>query len=162
MLKSGQKHNQERLDIESLIGTENLKVVELVKNETPYGTNLKLTLYNKDHEITTDELADVYRILYPRYSLLLNDRDLTLEVSSPGLQRNFKDIYEFEVFAGKCVRVYSDVYSSWIIGDIISSDEKELILKNVLIEDTKETHELLTISLNSIQKAKLEFRWEEK
>ncbi len=162
MLKNGQKENQDRLEIEALIGSDTMKVVECTKGETPYGTNMKVTLYTTDHEITTDELAASYNILYPRYSVILGDRDLSLEVSSPGLQRNFKDFYEFEVFTGKCVRVYSDVYSSWIVGDIVSCVDETVELKNAEVEDTKEKMEDLVLPFKSIQKAKLEFRWEEK
>lgn len=162
MLKTGQKENQDRKEIEALIGSDTMKVVECTKGETPYGTNMKVTLYTTDHEITTDELATSYNILYPRFSVILGDRDLNLEVSSPGLQRNFKDYYEFEVFTGKCVRVYSDVYSSWIIGDIVESVDNTVKLKNVIVEDTKEKMDTLLLPFASIQKAKLEFRWEEK
>lgn len=117
-----------------------------------------MTLYTKDHEITTGELAKVYNLVYPRYQVILGDRDLSLEVSSPGLQRNIKDYYEFSVFVGKCVRVYCDKYSSWVIGDIVSADDTSVTLSSVLIEDSKETFETLHISYIDIQKAKLEFR----
>lgn len=162
MLKNGQKENQDRIEIEELIGSETMKVVECIKGETPYGTNIRVTLYATDHEITTDELAASYNILYPRYSVICGDRDLSMEVSSPGLQRNFKDYYEFEVFTGKCVRVYSDVYSSWIIGDIVECKDEQVELKNAVVEDTKEKMDTLVLPFASIQKAKLEFRWEEK
>ena len=162
MLKNIQKDSIDRQEIQSLIGSEVIKVVEVIKAETPYGINIKITLFATDHEITTDELAKSYRILYPRYSVLLGERDLSMEISSPGLQRSLKDVYEFEVFAGKCVRIYSDTYSSWVIGDILSSDETDLVLKNAVVEDTKAESDTLSIPFCSIQKAKLEFRWEEK
>jgi Uncharacterized protein conserved in bacteria len=162
MLKNVQKENSDRQMVDSLVGRDGIKTVEVLKSDTPYGTTIRITLYAPDHEITTDELAAAHMVLQPRYSLLLGDRDLEMEVSSPGLQRNFKDYYEFEVFQGKCVRIYSDKYSSWIIGTIEKAENEVLTLKSAVVEDTKEEFDVLSVPYASIQKAKLEFRWEDK
>ena len=101
------------------------------------------------------------RILYPRYSVIFQDRDLSLEVSSPGLTRNFKDFYEFVLFNEKLVRVYSTKYSCWVEGYISTCTNESVTLKSALIVDTNETKEELTLSFGEIQKAKLAYRWEE-
>ena len=55
--------------------------------------------------------------------MIFADRDMELEVSSPGLQRSFKDIIEFSIFSGKLVRVYSVSASAYIVGTIANADE---------------------------------------
>ena len=96
------------------------------------------------------------------YQVLSQDRDLNLEVSSPGIQRTFKDICEFEVFKGKTVRVYSTLYSSYVVGKIEDSDKDGVTLSSYLIEDKKESGEIIRLNYDTISKAKLECIWEEK
>ena len=118
--------------------------------------------YGADRDVTTDDLAEVYNIVYPRYQVIFGRRDLTLEVSSPGMQRNFKDVYEFTLFKGKLVKVYSSTYSSNIEGTISDADDNGVTLTSAVVQDTGESFETLSLSYNEIQKAKLTYRWEEK
>ena len=94
------------------------------------------------------------------YSVIYADRDIQLEVSSPGLQRNFKDYMEFSVFTGKSVRVYSVPESSYITGKIESADSSSVTLSEYLVEDMNEKGDRITIPFSDIAKAKLEYRWE--
>ncbi len=147
-------------DIKALVATTGLEAVEVSSNELHGAVQMKVVLYCFDHEINTEDLEVAYNIIYPRYSVLLCDRDLALEVTSPGLQRNFKDFYEFSVFKGKDVRLYSTEYSCYIIGKIKESGEDYVILSDYLIEDKNEKGEELKVSFSNIAKAKLEYRWE--
>ena len=148
-------------ELSELLSGMDLKVVDCVKNETAQGVQLIVTVFSPDREVNTDDLAEVYNILYPRYSVIFQDRDLSLEVSSPGLTRNFKDFYEFVLFNEKLVRVYSTKYSCWVEGYISTCTNESVTLKSALIVDTNETKEELTLSFGEIQKAKLAYRWEE-
>ena len=138
------------------------KVVDVQKRETPGGVDLYLTVFLADRDVTTDDLAEVYNIVYPRYQVIFGIRDLTLEVSSPGMQRNFKDVYEFTLFRGKLVKVYSSTYSSNIEGTISDADDNGVTLTSAVVQDTGESFETLSLSYDEIQKAKLTYRWEEK
>ena len=149
------------LELTDLLYGLGLKVVDCVKNETAQGVQLIVTVFSPNREVNTDDLAEVYNILYPRYSVIFQDRDLSLEVSSPGLTRNFKDFYEFVLFNEKLVRVYSTKYSCWVEGYISTCTNESVTLKSALIVDTNETKEELTLSFGEIQKAKLAYRWEE-
>ncbi len=162
MLKSGEEKKELFIEIESLVSQLGLRCVEVYKNETKGTVSLTCLLYKNESDITTDDLEKAYNVIYPRYSVLLGERDLTLEVSSPGMGRVFKDYYEFTVFQGKRVRLYSTQYSSYISGIIETSDFQSVTLINYLIEDKKENGERMKIDYNTIAKAKLDYSWEDK
>ncbi|MCR5732607.1 MAG: ribosome assembly cofactor RimP [Sphaerochaetaceae bacterium] len=161
MLSNDIRENALFNEIESLISPMNLKVVDVVKNDLPSGCQMTVTIYSEDREVNTDDLAEVYNVIYPRYQLLLGERDLNLEVSSPGLTRNFKDFYEFTLFMGKVCKVYSSTYSSWIEGVINNVDNSSVLLCKAIIQDSGEEFEELKLNFSEIQKAKLSYRWEE-
>jgi ribosome maturation factor RimP len=93
--------------------------------------------------------------------LQLAERDLQLEVSTPGLQRNLKDVYEFTLFVGKRVRVYDTTKEAWLSGIIQNSNDSSVTLSEVFIDDDKEMIETMVVEFASIQKAKLDYRWED-
>ncbi len=162
MLRNEIKENSLFTQVQDLIAPMGYKVVDVQKRETPGGVELYLTVFLADRDVTTDDLAEVYNIVYPRYQVIFGRRDLTLEVSSPGMQRNFKDVYEFTLFKGKLVKVYSSAYSSNIEGTINDADDNGVTLTSAVVQDTGEGFETLSLSYDEIQKAKLTYRWEEK
>ena len=117
--------------------------------------------YKGGDGITTEDLEAIYKVVYPRYSVLWT-RDLELEVSSPGINRNIKDIGEFKIFLGKTVRVYVQSKSSYVVGKIEKADDDYLYLSSYLIEDTKEEGEEIRIEYSDISKAKLDYVTEAK
>lgn len=147
-------------DIQELMNSIGLDVVEINNQDVKGSTVLRVFLNKKGEDITTEDLENAYNIIYPRYNVIYANRDLTLEVTSPGLQRNLKDWHEFELFVGKDVRVYSTKYSCYVVGKISSVEGDELRLENYLIEDKNEKGEAITLNYNEIAKAKLEYRWE--
>ncbi|MDY5931210.1 MAG: ribosome assembly cofactor RimP [Candidatus Ornithospirochaeta sp.] len=149
-------------EIESLVSSLGLRTVEASRSEHQGTTSIRCILMHPEREITTDDLAKAYNLIYPRYQILLSDRDLELEVSSPGLQRNLKDVHEFSLFAGKDARVYCVSRSSYIIGRIVSAEEGSLVLGSYRIEDSGEEGDSVRIPFSDIAKAKLEYRWEAK
>lgn len=147
-------------DMQDLMDSLSLDVVEVNTQENKGDVQLRVFLSKKSGEITTDDLENAYNIIYPRYSVLMRKRELTLEVTSPGLQRNLKDWHEFELFIGKDVRVYSTAYSSYVVGTIDLLDGDTLTLRNYLIEDKNEKGDSIALDYKDIAKAKLEYRWE--
>ena len=161
MLSNTQEKSGLFKEIDSLVSSLSLSLVEVTKTERKGGVDMTVILYRSDSDITLDELESAYNIIYPRYSVLLGERDLNLEVSSPGLGRNIKDLSEFSVFTGKRVRLYSTGYSSYVSGMIESCDERSLTLTDYLIEDKKESGERIVITYDTIAKAKLDYKWED-
>jgi len=162
MLRNEIEKNEMFIQMSELVSPLGFKVVDAVRNESAAGVQLHLTVYCEDHEINTDDLAAVYNVVYPRYQVLLSVRDLTLEVSSPGLQRNFKDVYEFTLFKGKLVKVYSLRFSSHVEGVIRQAGDDSVELADACVMDTNEKFGSLVLPFEDIQKAKLTYRWEEK
>ena len=161
MLNYGEEKKELFREIEGLVSTLSLVPVEVGKTSGKEGVSMRVLLYRKDEEITIDDLEAAYNIIYPRYSVT-EERDLTLEVSSPGLGRTFKDYYEFTVFQGKRVRLYSTAFSSYVSGVIDSADEKSVTLTDYLVEDRKEKGDRITVVYDTIAKAKLDYLWEDK
>ena len=161
MLAKGIKESKLYREMSELLEPMGLLVVDAVKNETAQGVQLIITVFSPEREVNTDNLAEVYNIVYPRYSVIYQDRDLSLEVSSPGMTRNFKDIHEFELFKGRLVRVYSSTFSTWIEGYISSCSDESVTLTSALAVDTNETKDEMVLTYGEIQKAKLAYRWEE-
>ncbi len=162
MLGKGIEKNPLFIEISELIAPMGLSLVDAIRNDTAAGVQMVITIFSKEREVNTDDLSEVYNIIYPRYQVLLGERDLSLEVSSPGLQRNLRDYYEFEIFQGKMSRVYSVSTSSWIEGYINKTIDDSVVLTEAVIVDTEEKKAEMVIPFSDIAKAKLSFRWEEK
>ena len=160
MLTKDVQSNSLYQDIESLMSSIGLDVVEVSSQEVKGSTVLRIYLSKKNQDITTDDLESAYNIIFPRYNVIYSNRDLSLEVTSPGLQRNLKDWNEFSLFEGRDVRVYSTKYSSYVVGRIEKVDGDQLFLGDYLIEDKGEKGESITLEYKDIAKAKLEYRWE--
>lgn len=149
------------LDLASLIEPMGYKLVEASRSEHKGTVSLRMLCYKGGDGITTEDLEAIYNVVYPRYSVLWT-RDLELEVSSPGINRNIKDIGEFKIFLGKTVRVYVQSKSSYVVGKIEKADDDYLYLSSYLIEDTKEVGEEIRIEYSDISKAKLDYVTEAK
>lgn len=149
------------LDLASLIEPMGYKLVEASRSEHKGTVSLRMLCYKGGDGITTEDLEAIYNVVYPRYSVLWT-RDLELEVSSPGINRNIKDIGEFKIFLGKTVRVYVQSKSSYVVGTIEKADDDYLYLSSYLIEDTKEEGEEIRIEYSDISKAKLDYVTEAK
>ena len=159
MLKDEAAQSQLVNDIQSLVSSRGLKVVEATTAIHQGAASMTVVLYKESEEINTDDLAFSYNIIYPRYSIILGERNLQLEVSSPGLQRTFKDVMEFSVFKGKDVRCYSVSRSQYAVGRIESADKDSVTLSDAYFEG-EEGKSVITLPFSDIAKAKLEYRWE--
>ena len=149
------------LDLASLIEPMGYKLVEASRSEHKGTVSLRMLCYKGGDGITTEDLEAIYNVVYPRYRVLWT-RDLELEVSSPGINMNIKDIGEFKIFLGKTVRVYAQSKSSYVVGKIEKADDDYLYLSSYLIEDTKEEGEEIRIEYSDISKAKLDYVTEAK
>ena len=160
MLTEDAKDSKLFREVGELLSTLSLSLVEATDSVHQGAHHMRVVVYKKDGEVNTDDLATVYNLIYPRYSVIFADRDMELEVSSPGLQRSFKDIIEFSIFSGKLVRVYSVSASAYIVGTIANADESSVTLTGVEVENSGEKREMITLPFSDIAKAKLEYRWE--
>ena len=102
---------------------------------------------NSSEGIVINDCAKVHRLLLPRLEALLQNQDIYMEVTSPGMERHIKNAAEFSLFKGRDVKVWNTEISDWISGVIKDSDEHQLTLE--VMEETK------IIPYTNIAKAKL-------
>lgn len=81
-----------------------------------------------ENGIGLKDCEKVHKAVLPRLELLLDDRDLHVEVSSPGISRNLKSGSEFIQFSGSSVRVLPEESAEWITGTITGADESGVTL----------------------------------
>jgi ribosome maturation factor RimP len=128
---------------------------------------VKLTIY-KDGIVGLADCSRAHYAMLPRLELAFPDAELSVEVSSPGIDRLIKDASEFAFYKGRAIKCYRSDVSDWARGVLIDADEERLVLreKSVARGDARrgECGELgefgeLVIPYKLIAKAKLD--WEE-
>lgn len=161
MLATGIQKTNLFMEYEPLLEAMGITLVDINRIDRGKSVTVTMVIVAKEAEVSVDHCAKVYRLVYPRMELQLGERDLQLEVSTPGLQRTLKDVYEFSLFTGKRVRVYDMSKEAWVSGIIAQADQTSVQLSQVFIEDAKEMIETMSVAFSDIQKAKLDYRWED-
>ncbi len=113
-------------------------------------TKVQAVISNKTSSsegIGVNDCAKVHRLLLPRLEALLQNQDIYMEVTSPGMERHIKNAAEFALFQGRDVKVWNTEISDWVSGKIKDSDESQITLD--VMEETK------IIPYTNIAKAKL-------
>jgi len=103
--------------------------------------------------ISVNDCAKVHRILLARLEEILGTDNISMELSSPGMERNIKNAAEFKFFVGRKIRVFSKSASDWIGGELLSSDSEKLSLK-VESDNPEKDGQTKTVEYQDIAKAK--------
>ena len=148
-------------DLRGIVENLGMVLCDAKKSMQGKTVQISVTIMNPAEETGVDDCAKVHNTILPRLQMKYGRDDLYVEVSTPGLQRNFRDVYEFQVFKGKRCRVYSLGASSWISGTIDEVGDDGVTLLDYEVEDSKEKGEEKRIEFADIQKAKLDYRWED-
>ncbi len=146
--------------LEPLVKALGLTLVEVTKDRYGASVRYRITITNSENKATIKDCENVHRMLQTRLTLIEGDRDLDMEVSTPGITRSLKDAGEFTIFTNNMCRVYSD-RSEWVRGMISECDDTSVTLTNAQGEDTKEKFASYTIQYSQIHKAKLAYGWED-
>jgi len=102
-----------------------------------------------------EDCSRVHRGILPRLELAFPERDIYLEVSSPGIDRIIKDGSEFAHYIGKGVKCYRTDISDWTIGVLHAADEKGIVLRAGGKETAEPAESLMEIPYEIIAKARL-------
>lgn len=148
-------------EVSAVLGPLGLRVVDVRREEHRDSLGISITITTEDHRAGIDECAKAHRIILPRLSVLEGERDIELEVSTPGIQRVFRDVYEFSLFAGKRCRIYDSGKNAWIEGIIEGEQEDGVVLTRVSVEDSTEAVDRYHIPYGHIKKARLAYAWED-
>ena len=138
-------------DIEPLLQTMDIAVVEINAAVVNRKFTVRLVIF-RESGVSLGDCEAVYKVLKPRLELILESREPTMEITSPGIDRKIKSSREYAIFKGKGLRLLTEDSPEWINGFIQDCDDKKLILK-VGDADTE-------IPLNIIKKAKLDYTME--
>ncbi|MCF0261447.1 MAG: hypothetical protein HUK23_00875 [Sphaerochaetaceae bacterium] len=161
MLKEDLTRDSLYLDLKEIV--ENLGMVLCYAKKSMQGSTVQIfvDIMKPEGETGIDDCALVHNSILPRLEMKYGRDNIYVEVATPGLQRNLRDYFEFTVFSGKRCRVYSLKYSSWVTGVISRTEGRSVVLSDYEVEDSGEKGEEITFEFDDIQKAKLEYKWED-
>ena len=90
---------------------------------------------NGAEDVSVSDCSKAHHALQPVILALLQEErnditedNLSMEVCSPGTERNIKNAAEFELFTGREIRVWDRNVSDWVKGVIRSSTREALTL----------------------------------
>ena len=122
--------------VRELVAEIGYAVVDFSAERVKGRTHVHCVLHHSEG-INLDALGEVHATLQPRLEALLEDDDLYIEFSSPGIERTFKSFHEFSVFRGATVRILPTDASEWIQGRIEDADDQRC----VLVDESGHRHE---------------------
>jgi ribosome maturation factor RimP len=117
-----------RGEIEPVLSAMGYALVELSVGRRKGVTHVVVVLH-RPGGVGVDQCAEVTRAIRPRLELVEGLADITLEVSSPGIERTLKDPAEYGIFQGRGVRVLPAEGSDWIGGVIETFRDGTLVLR---------------------------------
>jgi ribosome maturation factor RimP len=123
------------------------QIVEIRAKRRKDGYAVHVVLH-REGGITVDDCAEVHTTILPRIQIIEEEQDISLEVSSPGIDRVLKSPAEFGVFIGKGARVLQVADGKWVGGIITAYDERTVTLSR--------SGQEYAIEVEAIQKAKLD------
>lgn len=160
-MKNEIRNNELFIDLSSVLEPMGYWIVAVNSAQIRGSVNVSLIIKKKEDTEGVDDCAEIYHVVYPRLSVKFEARDLNLEVSTPGIQRVFKDIHEFELFLGKRCRIFDSRANATISGVIASCQDEKVCLTDYVNEDSGEKGENYEISFADVYKAKLDYKWED-
>ncbi len=122
---------------ESVVDDAGLRLVELQVLPQKNIVHVSAVIAQKavEKDVSVSDCSKVHRALLPVIvSLLQKERDgiteddISMEVCSPGTERNIKNAAEFETFVGKEIRIWDKNEGDWVRGSIQSSDRESVTL----------------------------------
>ena len=134
--------------VEPILRGMGFQIVEFKSKPRRSALQVILVIHRREG-VNLDDCTRVYKSIYPRLELDNDDRDVHLEVSSPGIERNIKSAHEFEIFMGDGAKVLEENESEWIRGVISGTTPTSVVLET----DEGERE----IGFDSIQKAQLDY-----
>ncbi len=133
--------------IDPLLAGMGYALVELAVGRRKGSTFVSVVLYRKEG-VGVDDCAEVSGLLMPRLETIEGLSEVSLEVSSPGIERVIRNPREYEIFQGRGVRFLADEETEWRRG-IIDHVEGETLW----VRHGKDTH---GFALSGIRKARLD------
>jgi len=133
----------------------NIRIIECSAKRGKNGLNIKVVI-DKDSGVTIDDCEKITRLFNSRVEILeiIGEENYNLQVSSPGIDREFKDKKEYNIFISRDVVVtLKEPLDDGNTNTVIKG--KLLGMKNGIV-NVDVSGKILTIPLKKIHKAKLD------
>jgi ribosome maturation factor RimP len=134
-------------DIGPIIENMGFKLVELKLSFSHRKVYMRIVIY-KNAGVSIGDCTNVSKVIMPRLELMDEFNNLTLEVTSPGIDRVLKSSKEYEIFKGRGIKIKNQDSGDWIGGIIDSFKDNRLLLAS-----NGQVHEF---DIDKIVKAKLD------
>ena len=118
-------HDTVRDAVEPILAGMGYALVELALGRRKGTTRVSVVIYRQEG-VGVDDCAEVSGMLLPRLETIEGMADVSLEVSSPGIERALRSPSEYAVFAGRGVRFLAGDETEWR-GGIIDRVEGETL-----------------------------------
>ena len=107
------------------------QLVELKISPQHGTTHILAVIAAKDSSsvIGVDDCSKVHHALLPLLEELLGTDDTSMELTSPGMERNIRNAAEFPLFIGRGLRVWDRTVSDWVCGTLVAADTQSLTLE---------------------------------
>lgn len=128
-----------------------MSLVDLAVSRHKAHVQVRAVIYKPDI-VGVDDCSKVHHALLPRLELAFPGQDLSVEVSSPGIDRLIKDGFELRYYGGRGIKCFRTDTSEWSAGILQSADETQLVLKG--------KDGMITVNYELIAKAKLDYSQE--
>jgi ribosome maturation factor RimP len=124
------EHFQETIHdaIQPLLAGMGFSLVEVTVGRRKGATVVNLIIY-RPAGVGVEQCASVSELVYPRLQTMEELGDVSLEVSSPGIERVIKSPEEYRIFSGRGVRVLAGMETEWFSGIIEGVQGETLALR---------------------------------
>ena len=127
-------------------------LVELRVGASHKRTHVTVVVYRPE-DLGIEDIARLTRVIRPRLDLIDALENVTLEVSSPGVDRKIRSREEYAIFIGRGVKLLVTEEKEWRGGIIMAADENRVILQ--------EKDRIAEIEIEKIIKARLDYTQED-
>jgi ribosome maturation factor RimP len=114
--------------IQPLLAGMGFSLVEASVGRRKGSTTVSIVIYRKEG-VGVEQCAEVSSLVFPRLQTMEDLGDVSLEVSSPGIERNIHSPAEYQIFVGKGVRVLAADETEWFSGIIEGVEGDSLKLR---------------------------------
>jgi ribosome maturation factor RimP len=133
--------------IQPLLAGMGFSLVEISAGRRKGSTVVSLVIYRKEG-VGVEQCAEVSSLVFPRLQTMEDLGDVSLEVSSPGIERVIRSPEEYRLFIGRGVRVLAGDETEWCAGIIEGVEGDTLKLRK--------GNERFSYALGAIRKARLD------
>ncbi|MCL2294774.1 MAG: hypothetical protein FWC36_07910 [Spirochaetes bacterium] len=142
--------------IAPIVNSYGFEIVELNSKSRADGLYINIVLYSPSG-ISLNDCSKVHKAVQGRIEVHTGSRDVYIEVSSPGVNRNLKSANEFNVFKGKTIKLIFGNNTEWSYYIIKDADRENVLLEPINKNSNhSQSGNEVKLQYSEIRKAKLE------